>query len=133
MENGLAVPGVVGALKERAVYRLQEEIRSNALRLSKDEGFAHRLHHRGDHEIAAQFEGMRSPWLVGDDGHPRLAASSRGRTRSTASVFPRRLSIACPVREGPAEYRRGDKVLPKLLVRFPQQPGKLTLMVESET
>jgi hypothetical protein len=51
---------------------------------------------------------------------PRLAASSRGRTRSTASELP-----PTAIHSGPSEYRRGDKVLPVLLMRFPQQTGKL--------
>src|ERR1700722_4442411 len=93
MENGLAVPGVVGTLEERAVYRLQKEIRGNALRLSKDKRFAHRLHHRSDHEIAAQLEGMRPPWLVGDDRHTAAGSLEQGtnslhRRRGSANRHP---------------------------------------------
>src|ERR1700679_2282630 len=101
-------------------------MRGNALRLCKDKCFAHRLHHRSDHEVATQLEGMRPPWLAGDDGDTAAGSLEQG----TDSLYCQRVSanrypqLALLRDERPAENRRSDKVLLVLLVRFPQQPGK---------
>lgn len=68
VEEGVAVGLVKGRAEEGGVDGFEEDGRVDALGLGEDEGLREGLDHRGDHEVAAEFEGVGLVGFGADDG-----------------------------------------------------------------
>jgi len=123
MQKHLAVRRVKRRLEERAVHGLKEDRRINALLLRVDKRLAQRLHHHGDEEVAAEFDGVRLPRLCAnyrDAARKRLQQRPcfRDRVFRTGNHDPQAALFS---HVGPSEHRRCHKFMPALCV-LPGQP-----------